>query len=109
MRQLAGPAFLLALLQASCAGVQGAGRAEAGGPAAEGRKIIEARCASCHSLGAKAGHPDAPSVLALAQMGPPEGLAESLAEGIMVGHPDMPEARMSAKEIEAVIAFLKTY
>jgi cytochrome c len=39
---------------------------------------------------------------------PPENLAEALAEGIVSGHPDMPEYVLSPEEIEAVMAYLHT-
>jgi mono/diheme cytochrome c family protein len=37
---------------------------------------------------------------------PPESLAEALAEGIVSGHPDMPEFVFKPPEIEAIIAYL---
>jgi hypothetical protein len=37
---------------------------------------------------------------------PIEGLAEALAEGIFVGHPDMPEFVFEADEVGAILAYL---
>ena len=37
-----------------------------------------------------------------------EDLAESLAEGIMTGHPSMPVFRFDPDQIENLIAYLKT-
>jgi hypothetical protein len=37
---------------------------------------------------------------------PPENLAEALAEGIVSGHPDMPEFVFEPAEIEAILAYL---
>jgi cytochrome c len=39
---------------------------------------------------------------------PVENLAESLAEGIMTGHPTMPQFRLDPGQIGDVIAYLKT-
>jgi hypothetical protein len=41
-------------------------------------------------------------------MYPVEGLQESLAEGIVTGHPSMPEFRFDADQIGDFIAFLKS-
>jgi hypothetical protein len=38
---------------------------------------------------------------------PIESLAEAFAEGIIVGHVDMPEVKFRPEEIDAVIAYLK--
>jgi mono/diheme cytochrome c family protein len=39
---------------------------------------------------------------------PPDQLAEALAEGIMSGHPDMPEFTFEPAEIEAIVGYLAT-
>ena len=39
---------------------------------------------------------------------PVESLQEALGEGIVTGHPDMPEFRFDAREVGDFIAFLKT-
>jgi mono/diheme cytochrome c family protein len=39
---------------------------------------------------------------------PVEDLQESLAEGIMTGHPTMPEFRLEPDQINDVISYLKT-
>jgi hypothetical protein len=40
--------------------------------------------------------------------GPIEGLAEALAKGLSVGHPDMPEFVFEADAGGAIIAYLKS-
>jgi len=35
-------------------------------------------------------------------------LSESLAEGIVTGHPDMPEAQLDPDQIHDLLSFLKT-
>ena len=60
---------------------------------ARGEVLLTKYCASCHALG-QAGpspHPEAPAFRTLGQRYPIESLEEALAEGIMSGHPDMPE------------------
>jgi cytochrome c len=39
---------------------------------------------------------------------PIESLEEALGEGIMSGHPDMPEFRFDADDVGAIIAYLKS-
>jgi cytochrome c len=39
---------------------------------------------------------------------PVESLAEALSEGIVTGHPTMPEFRLDVAQINDFIAFLKT-
>ena len=39
---------------------------------------------------------------------PIETLAEPLAEGIIVGHPDMPEFQFEPKDIDALLAYIES-
>ena len=39
---------------------------------------------------------------------PIESLEEALGEGIMSGHPDMPEFKFDADDVGAIIAYLKS-
>lgn len=75
-----------------------------------GKAALASRCARCHAIGLEdtSAHPEAPPFRAIARRYPPENLAESLAEGIVSGHPDMPEFVMSPEEISAVIAYLSS-
>jgi mono/diheme cytochrome c family protein len=73
-----------------------------------GQKIAEQLCARCHSV-AMAG--DSPMVLAppfrlLPQRYPVEHLAEALAEGIVTGHPAMPQFKFQPAEIDALLGFI---
>lgn len=45
---------------------------------------------------------------ALGQHYPIESLEEALGEGIMSGHPDMPEFKFDAGDVGAIIAYLKS-
>ncbi|WP_084395674.1 c-type cytochrome [Henriciella aquimarina] len=76
----------------------------------QGKAIAEADCASCHAIDATSDstHAEAPPFRTLSQHYPIESLQEALAEGIVVGHEDMPEFAFDPEEIDAMIAFLKS-
>jgi mono/diheme cytochrome c family protein len=79
-------------------------------PVQRGKAIVAAKCASCHAIG-RAGssrHPNAPAFRTLSAKYPIEHLAEAFAEGIVAGHPDMPQFVFPPSEIEALIAYLKS-
>lgn len=80
------------------------------GLVAEGRSLAQANCAGCHALdeSSDSTHPDAPPFRTLSELYPLDSLQEALVEGIIVGHPDMPEFRFQPSEADALIAFLKT-
>ncbi len=75
-----------------------------------GRGIAKKQCLECHAIGkkGKSTHKEAPPFRTFSQKWPVEVLEESLAEGIMTGHNDMPEVQMSPEEITAFIAYLKS-
>ena len=56
------------------------------------RALVKENCARCHAIGKEGAspHPEAPPFRTLSSKYPVEDLAESLAEGIVSGHPDMP-------------------
>ena len=74
-----------------------------------GEALLTKNCGSCHAIG-RAGdspHKDAPAFRTLGKRYPIESLEEALGEGIMAGHPDMPEFTFDADEVGAIIAYLK--
>ncbi len=75
-----------------------------------GRAALETRCSRCHAIGLEdtSAHAQAPPFREIVRRYPPENLAESLAEGIVSGHPDMPQFVMEPSEIGAVIDYLST-
>jgi mono/diheme cytochrome c family protein len=81
--------------------------AEGGDPAA-GRAIAEAECAKCHAIGKSGASPNsaAPPFRTLSSKWPIEDLEEALAEGLSVGHSEMPEFIFEEREIGDLIAFL---
>jgi mono/diheme cytochrome c family protein len=76
---------------------------------ARGRAIAEVKCARCHAIGAKGESPMAlaPPFRALPERYPVEHLAEALAEGIVVGHPAMPEFTFAPADIDALLTYLQ--
>ena len=81
-----------------------------GGPAASGKRILAANCARCHAIGTDdmSPHHEALPFREVVLRYPPEQLAEALAEGLISGHPDMPEFTFEPVEIEAIVAYLTT-
>ena len=78
--------------------------------AQRGRVLLQTHCAQCHAIGRVEASPltIAPPFRELHKRYPVEDLAESLAEGIVTGHPTMPEFRLDPAQIGDVIAYLKT-
>lgn len=75
-----------------------------------GRAIAETKCARCHAIGARGESPMAlaPPFRKLHERYPVEFLAEALAEGIVVGHPAMPEFRFAPADIDALLTYLQS-
>jgi mono/diheme cytochrome c family protein len=75
-----------------------------------GEELLRENCARCHAIGrtGPSPHPSAPPFRTLSQKYPIDGLAEALAEGFSVGHPDMPEFTFEPDEVAAIIAYLKS-
>jgi mono/diheme cytochrome c family protein len=92
-----------------CAGLGGAS-AQISPTVQRGTTFAQANCARCHSIDKVS-----PSSLLLAPpfrnlhlRYPVESLAESLAEGIVTGHPSMPEFRLDPGQVGDFIDFLKS-
>lgn len=77
---------------------------------AHGRALAEARCAGCHAVGPEdeSPEPKAPPFRTFKERWPIESLAESLAEGIVTGHPEMPEFVFKEDDIADFLAYLAT-
>lgn len=73
-----------------------------------GHELLKANCSRCHAITKddSSKHEEAPPFRVVVTRYPPEDLAESLAEGIVSGHPDMPEFVFQPAEIEAILAYL---
>lgn len=114
---------LLAIAFAGCAKVPAPAPPHAGGDShlplvmnatpeqvEAGRHIVELQCVSCHAVrsGDKSHNPSAPALRTLAERYPVTGLAEAFAQGIMQGHPNMPNFRFSSTQIDAILAYLES-
>jgi mono/diheme cytochrome c family protein len=87
------------------------GEAQAQSPAEQrGLRFVRAHCAQCHSVDKVTSSPlaIAPPFRSLHLRYPVESLAEAFAEGIMTGHPSMPEFRLDPGQIGDVLAYLKS-
>jgi mono/diheme cytochrome c family protein len=75
-----------------------------------GRQLAQKYCANCHAIGTagRSAHPSAPPFRDIAAKGNVENLEEALGEGILVGHPDMPQFKFKAQNVAALIAYLKS-
>jgi mono/diheme cytochrome c family protein len=75
-----------------------------------GEELLTRNCAPCHAVGRGGESPNkvAPPFRILGQRYPIESLEEALGEGIMSGHPDMPEFSFDARDVGAIIAYLKS-
>ncbi|MGA7656273.1 MAG: cytochrome c [Methylocella sp.] len=100
-RSVFAGAFLLLFTLPACA--------EDGDPAL-GQRLAQEWCAKCHAIGLAGASPlpVAPPFRELHLRYKVEDLAESLGEGILVGHPSMPVFRFDPDEIVNLIAYLKT-
>jgi cytochrome c len=110
----------LAALLAACA----AGPTEQGPPPAppppqaaavmssaeRGHFLVRRDCSGCHAVEVAGASPfgAAPPFRTLHERYPLEDLEEALTEGIMSGHPAMPEFEYSAGEAADIVAWLKS-
>src|SRR5689334_16953711 len=76
----------------------------------QGQALLAQSCARCHAIGRSGDSPrsDAPAFRTLSTRYPIESLEEALGEGIVTGHPDMPEFSFNAEQVGAIIAYLKS-
>ena len=98
-------AFAAALLSSVAVG-----SAVADGDIGRGRRLALTHCAKCHSIDKVTASPLglAPPFRTLHTRYPVEDLEEPLAEGIVTGHPSMPEFRFESDQIADFISFLKS-
>lgn len=75
-----------------------------------GLRFVRTHCASCHSIDriGPSALRDAPPFRDLHKRYPVDNLQEALGEGIVTGHPSMPEFRLDPGQVNDVIAYLKT-
>jgi mono/diheme cytochrome c family protein len=75
-----------------------------------GQEILTANCSRCHAIGmtGSSPHPQAPPFREVVTRIEPANLEEALAEGLVTGHPDMPEFVFEPREIDAIVAYLNS-
>lgn len=75
-----------------------------------GQNIAQENCARCHAIGRLGDSPrdEAPPFRRLHERYEVDDLAEAFAEGIVVGHTDMPPFAFDQEQIEALLAYLKS-
>ena len=75
-----------------------------------GLVLVKTHCAQCHSINKVGPSPlsIAPPFRDLSERYPVENLEEAFGEGILTGHPSMPEFRFEPDQIANLIAFLKS-
>ncbi|MCZ4341089.1 cytochrome c [Sphingomonadaceae bacterium G21617-S1] len=78
--------------------------------AREGHRLAVQRCGACHATEKTGKSPlaAAPPFRSLAYRYPVDTLDEALAEGITVGHPDMPSDPWEPADIKRFIAYLNS-
>lgn len=99
-------------------GVMAIGWLAAGAPAMaqdaatlkRGEALLTKNCAGCHAVGTTGDSPRAgtPAFRTLGTKYPIDALEEALGEGLVSGHPDMPEFQFEARDVGAIIAYLKS-
>jgi len=75
-----------------------------------GRRLAEEMCAACHAIGqsGESANAEAPPFREIAGRYSVWNLQEVLAEGIMVGHEDMPQFTFTPGEINALLSYMDT-
>ena len=75
-----------------------------------GRQIVQLQCVSCHAVRSSDMSRDlaAPPLRTLAERYPVTGLPEAFAQGVLVGHPNMPEFRFKSTQITEILAYLQS-
>ncbi len=76
----------------------------------QGLAIVSLYCADCHAIGPEGDspHAEAPPFRTLHLRYDVEWLSEALVEGLVSGHPDMPEFEFDPAQAEAIVVYLKS-
>jgi cytochrome c len=100
MHSSALPALLVAATVASALAQEG--------DVDRGRALAEERCVRCHAIGQsdESKLPNAPPFRTLEQHYPLESLEEAFAEGVVTGHPAMPQFQLSPEEIADLLSYI---
>lgn len=96
---------------AGCAGPrQSPPAAPPSAQAVEGRRLAEIHCSRCHAIGAEgeSRHPVAPAFRRLSRNYPVNTLEEAFAEGVLVGHRDMPQFQFEPAQVDNLVQYLNS-
>lgn len=119
MRLFIAGSGLAVLLAAAVLAGAATGQAPADAPVAapeprapdaeRGHALVQRNCAGCHAVETTgdSAFRGAPPFRTLKDRYPVEDLEEALAEGIMSGHPAMPQFQFSAEDAADIVAWLK--
>jgi mono/diheme cytochrome c family protein len=101
-RTLLAAAIASGLIAQLAIGQEDAGRAR------RAQDLLNANCSRCHAIGhtGTSPHAAAPAFRTLSRKYPIEGLGEALAEGLSVGHPDMPDFVFEPEDVGAILDYL---
>lgn len=104
------PIVLAAAVLFAAGQAMAAPAAPAAGPEVRGHILVQRYCAGCHAVNptGKSPNPAAPAFRTLNERYKIDDLAEALAEGILTGHPAMPEFRFPPNDIDAILRYLKS-
>lgn len=74
-----------------------------------GQALALDKCAKCHEVGQEgtSTHAEAVPFRYISRLYPVENLAEAFAEGIYVGHPDMPTFELSVDDLSDLLNYLR--
>lgn len=79
-------------------------------PVQRGFSIVQRNCSMCHAIGLAdaSPNPQAPLFRELHKRYPIRNLEEALGEGILTGHPQMPEFVFGPEDVEAIMQYLES-
>jgi cytochrome c len=77
---------------------------------AHGEALVTRHCGGCHATARddRSREPAAPQLRELNRRYDTEQLGEALAEGLLVGHPMMPQFRFPAEDVKSILLYLKS-
>jgi len=78
--------------------------------AEKGRALLQANCSRCHAIGltGESPHGEAPPFREVMKVYGAKSLEEALGEGLVTGHPDMPEFVFAPEDVAAIENYLMT-
>lgn len=100
-----GLVILVALLS-----IAGAAAAQERAQRERGEQLVRMNCGRCHAVGETGRSPNraAPPMRELHRRYSLDALANALDEGMLKGHPAMPQFNFSQADINAIIAYLRS-